>query len=156
MNCLDVLGARKPCHNTLRLSPSHLPPPSTSPPGTRVSTKAVMIHWLQSILPEWKISNLNTDWNDGRSDDHPQISIMLCITITNSKSHRKVYKLYIAWSKHCVYMSSFSWGHLYILFTCIYELWYKSHTAIAMVIFAVVILVTLPEFTSLAKSYMPL
>ena len=25
-----------------------------------------MIHWLQSILPEWKISNLNTDWNDGR------------------------------------------------------------------------------------------
>ncbi|CAI8056215.1 Filamin-C [Geodia barretti] len=34
--------------------------------STRVSTKAVMIHWLQSILPEWKISNLNTDWNDGR------------------------------------------------------------------------------------------
>lgn len=25
-----------------------------------------MIHWLQSILPEWKITNLNTDWNDGR------------------------------------------------------------------------------------------
>ena len=25
-----------------------------------------MIHWLQSILPEWKIANLNTDWNDGR------------------------------------------------------------------------------------------
>ena len=35
-------------------------------PGTRVSTKAVMIHWLRSILPEWKISNLNRDWNDGR------------------------------------------------------------------------------------------
>jgi filamin len=34
--------------------------------STRVSTKAVMIHWLQSILPEWKISNLNRDWNDGR------------------------------------------------------------------------------------------
>ena len=37
-----------------------------SPPGTRVSTKKVMIEWLQALLPTWNITNLTTDWNDGR------------------------------------------------------------------------------------------
>lgn len=34
--------------------------------GTEVSTKTVMIQWLQGMLPGWKIENLTTDWNDGR------------------------------------------------------------------------------------------
>ena len=61
------------------LSPPSLSSLSPSPPlsGTRVSTKAVMIHWLQSILPEWKISNLNTDWNDGRSAPSNSLSLPL-------------------------------------------------------------------------------
>ena len=35
-------------------------------PGTKVSTKAVMIDWLKALLPSWNITNLTTDWNDGR------------------------------------------------------------------------------------------
>ena len=34
--------------------------------GTEVSTKTVMIQWLQALLPTWNITNLTTDWNDGR------------------------------------------------------------------------------------------
>lgn len=35
--------------------------------GSHTSTKAVMVQWLQALLPSWNITNLTTDWNDGRA-----------------------------------------------------------------------------------------
>jgi filamin len=35
--------------------------------GVTVTTRKVMIDWLRAMLPEWNISNLTTDWNDGRA-----------------------------------------------------------------------------------------
>ena len=34
--------------------------------GYKVSTKQVMISWLQALLPKWNITNLTSDWKDGR------------------------------------------------------------------------------------------
>lgn len=36
--------------------------------GYKVSTKNVMIRWLQALLPRWNITNLTSDWKDGRYD----------------------------------------------------------------------------------------
>lgn len=35
--------------------------------GTQVSTKKVMIQWLQALLPAWGIKNFTSDWRDGRA-----------------------------------------------------------------------------------------
>ncbi len=37
------------------------------PLGYKVSTKLVMMQWLQALLPRWSITNLTSDWKDGRS-----------------------------------------------------------------------------------------
>lgn len=35
--------------------------------GYKVSTKKVMIQWIQALLPKWNITNLTSDWRDGRA-----------------------------------------------------------------------------------------
>ena len=34
--------------------------------GRGISTKKAMLAWINTIIPEYRISNFNTDWNDGR------------------------------------------------------------------------------------------
>jgi filamin len=34
--------------------------------GKGISTKMAMMTWINSIIPEYKVTNFNTDWNDGR------------------------------------------------------------------------------------------
>ena len=35
--------------------------------GKGITTKKAMIGWINTVIPEYEVSNFNTDWNDGRA-----------------------------------------------------------------------------------------